>query len=260
MLCGAMVLTCTGCKNTNAYAVEIVRGTNYEDVSGVTEASDRVISIGDSSYSVKWEKSVRSNLNDELYDYYEVIDSQDKFLPGTIKIDPKTGEVLYFSQIAPFSRIDNMDSLSDDELRSAAEQMLGGLADFSRYNMFEVIRPIGTNTDITLKWQVKRDILCRICVIADISEDGEIISFEKVNACPDGTAESYIPKDERIKLLEEGICEELGIRSLDGSGYKYNILHERMSYFHNKVCVTYSVEIRDKQDFGFVISVMVYKR
>lgn len=262
LLCATVVFTCTGCKSTSAYAVEIVSGTDETEIDSATGASDMTVTIGNSSYDVKWRKSVRSDYDDKLYEWYDVIDSADNFLPGSVKIDPETGEIVDFNRITPFSRIDNISSLSDEELKSAAEQRLGNLADFSRYNFFEVTRPlgiVGTNTDTTLSWQVKRDILCNISVTVYISEDGEIYCFGKTDVCPDGTAESYIPKDDRIKLLEGKICEHLKIRSLDGSGYKYNILHERLSYYHNKVCVTYVVKILDKQDFAHVISVRVCK-
>lgn len=262
LLCGAMVLTCTGCENKSAYAAKVITNDQFADdsVQGAFDTGITTISVGDFTYNVKWEKSVRSNLNDELYDYYEVVDNQNKLLPGTIDVDPKTGEVLFFSQITPFSRIENIASLSDEELRSAAEQLLGGLADFSQYNTFEVARPIYNNgfTDTCLSWNVKRDILCNINVTVYISEDGLINCFSKTDACPDGTAESFVPNEERIKLLETEICRYLGVKSINSVNYE--ILFEKLSLSHNESCIYYTVKITDEAGFSELIVLSVFKR
>ncbi len=263
LLCAAILLTCTGCKGTNTYAAKVVTNEAFadDDVEGAVATGITTITIGDSTYNVKWSKSVRYKPTDELYDYYEVIDSEDNFLPGTIRLDPKTGEVISFSNVEPYPAIENMDTLSDDELKAAAEQLLGDLADFSRYNFFEVTRPlgiIGTNTDTTLRWQVKRDILCNISVDITIKEDGTIKSFSKTNACLDGTAESYIPKDERIKLLEAEICHYLGVKSIDNVNYE--ICSEQLSMSHNESCIFYMVEITDEAGFSELVLFSVFKR
>lgn len=252
MLCALALFTCTGCKGSGTYAAKVVTNEAFADdnVEGAVDTGITTITIGDSVYNVKWSKSVRYESSNDLYDAYEVIGKSDKSdYPGKIRLDPKTGEVIFFLNVEPFPAIENMDTLSDDELKAAVEQQLGDLADFSQYNVFEVKRPIYNNgyTDISLSWQVKRDILCNISIAVTISENGVINTFSKIDSCPDGTAESYIPKDERIKLLEAEICSHLGVKSIDGVNYE--ILSEMLIYYHSKNCISYSVKITDELGF-----------
>ncbi len=242
LLSAILVLTCTGCASTNAYAAEIISNSSFEkDVDSDIEAANRTITIGNSAYDVKWSQSVRSELTDDLYDIYEVIDSPDKFMPGKIKLDPKTGEVVLFSQINPYPSIKNIDDLSDNELKSAVEQLMGDSVDFSQYNVFKIYRPISADADYSLRWQVKRDILCNIGLKIVISKDGAIKMFGKTDACPNDLSRSFVSESERNKLLEDKIRDHLDIKSLEN--VEYEILSETLTYYHNENSIMYVVKI-----------------
>lgn len=253
LLSTILVLACTGCANTNVYAAEIVGNSSFEkDVDISTAVIDRTISIGDSAYDVKWSKSVQSELTDELYDIYEVVDSPDEFMPGKIKLNAKTGEVVRFSHINPFPDIENIDNLSDGELKSAVEQLIGDMVDFSQYNVFEVSRPTSSASEYNLWWQVKRDLLCNIALEIVISKDGAIETFSKTDACPGNLSRSFVSESERNKLLEDEICGYLGIKSLEN--VELEIISETLTYFHNESSVMYAVKIvRD----GFTQVIMI---
>ncbi len=241
LLSAIFVLTGTGCAGKDAYAAEIISNSSFEkDVDSDIETPDRTITIGNSAYDVKWSKSVRSELTDDLYDIYEVIDSPDKFMPGKIKLDPKTGEVVLFSQITPYPSIKNIEDLSDNELKSAVEQLMGDSVDFSQYNVFKIHRPTPANSDYSLSWQVKRDILCNIG-IRIVIKDGAIKMFGKTDACPNDLSRSFVSESERNKLLEDKIRDHLDIKSLEN--VEYEITSETLTYYHNKNSIVYVVEI-----------------
>ena len=242
LLSAILVLTCTGCSGTKVYAAEIISNGSFEkDVENNAVTVDRTITINNSEYDVKWSKSVRSEFTDELYDIYEVIDSLDEFMPGKIKIDPKTEEIVLFSDINPYPNIENIDDLSDDELKSVVEQLIGDAVDFSQYNVFKVNRPAAFNSEYSLWWQVKRELMCNIGLNIVISKDGAINFFSKTDACPSNLSRSFISEGERDKLLEDEICRYLCVKSLED--IEYEIISETLTYFHNESSIMYTVEI-----------------
>ena len=191
-----------------------------------------------------------------MYDHYEVVGSPDDLIPCTIRLDSETDEIKSFSfyGTSPYTAIEDIGNLSDDELKTAVEDMLGDLADFSEYNSFSVRRPpdsVGYNTDIKLSWQVRRELPCSIGVDVVVSEDGLIKSFSKANSCPDDLSKSFLTEEERNKLIEKGVCKEMGIKKLGNVTYK--ILSETLTCRKEKNALSYTVEIMDEQGFSHVI-------
>lgn len=259
LLAFVMIFTCTNCA-VEPYACEVLDGSveNTETVNN--HAPEQKISIGSHSYNVQYASSSAVFANGTVKDKYEVKGTSDQQHPSVIKIDSKTKEVTHFSGIAPYPAIENIDQLSDDEIKSVVEQLTAELADYSIYNEFTIYRPSSTggSKKYRLHWQVKREILCNIGVEIYITSSGVIERFSKTDNCPDDRNGSLLPDDERDRLLEEKICEHLDVKSM--GDYTYEIVLEELTYYKNQPAVVYGVLIIDSQGFCHMISLVIYEK
>lgn len=227
------------------YTVEIIGGNdpNEYDIIDVGGSDIDTISIGDFSYNVELTESARSASNDRIYDVYRVDGSPDK----TIGLDRETKEVVYFSNIAPYPAIENFGTLSDEELKAAAEKLMSDV-DFSQYEHFEALHSDLDEFKSRLNWQVERDLLCDIGISVYVTENGSITLFRKTDACPDDLYKSFISDDERDRLLEGALHEYLKELDIKASEYaEFYIMSETLSAFRGKDCVIYDINIIDKE-------------
>lgn len=248
LLCALLVCNCTGC-GTRVYAAQVVDDLSFETAvnNRKPDSSEKMITIGQSMYNAKMTASVKSELTNETYDVYETVNSSDELLRGKIKRDSKTGEIKSFYGINPYPKINDIEKLSDDELKSTVEQLIGESVDFTEYNVFSVLRPNSSSFTYDLVWQVERDLLCNIKLEIVITEDGVIEGFFKTDACPDDLSQPFVTTRERNGLLESSICDYLGIDSIDK--IEYEIESETLSYYQGKSSIIYVV--RTVED-GFV--------
>lgn len=235
-----------------AYACEIIDANMLEVRSSNVSAESRVLTIGQSTYTLQYDSSVRSELNNEVFDKYDVTDESSEPANGWIKINAQTGEIAGFSNISPYPRIDGMEEMSDDEIKTAVERMAGELADFSQYNTFTVSRPNSSGSLYYLVWQVRRDIACNIKAEIYVTSDGVIESFSRTDACPEDMSGSFLSDEQRDRLLEEKICEYLHVDQL--GGLTYEIESETLTYYRNEPAVIYQVSVIED---GFVQSILL---
>ena len=253
LLCMGLLLSFTGCALT-AYACEVIEDGSFEVSAEKSDADDRVIQIGSSTYSVKYDSSVRSKLTNELFDVYGVVEESSNLIRSKIKINSQTGEIYSFSNITPYEKIDDIANLTDEALKVTVEQLMAELVDFSVYNTFEISRPHSSNSVYYLVWQVQQDLMCNIKLEIYISFDGAIKSYHRTDACPNNLTRSFVTTDDRNTLLQNEISEYLGVESLDG--IEYEIQTETLSYYDNKEAIIYSVKILN-DGFEQMISLVI---
>lgn len=240
MLSFSLILACAGCA-VNAYACEIIENDMVEVEASTVSAESFVATIGQSTYTLQYDSSVKSELNNEVFDIYDVSDNPSEPTNGWIKINAQTGEIAGFSNISPYPQIDGMGEMSDDEIKAAVELMAGDLADFSQYNTFTVSRPNSSSSMYYLVWQVQRNLACNIKTEMYFTSDGIIKSFSKTDACPENMTISLLSNEQRDSLLEKKICEYLGVDSI--SDLDYDVESETLTYYRNEPAVIYQVSI-----------------
>lgn len=221
------------------------------------ESKKTFIVIGDSRYDIQFNFSKVSEWRDEPLDYYDVITNDGAKIPGaTLVINPATENISCFRNMKPYPCIQNIQSLSDEAIREAVEQQLNNFVDFSLYNTFSVQKYHPNGDLITqLCWGLKKDLLCNVELTVDIDEDGFITDYSKTDACPEDLDGSFMPPEQRKKLLEKGICKELKIKSIDQID-SYEITSEIVSLYHGKPSIIYSVKVIE-DGFSTVIVVTI---
>lgn len=253
-LCFGTLLSCISCAG-KAYACNIINDASLEVSAENDNADKQTIKIGDFTYNVIYDSSVRSNLTNDLFDIYGVVDGSSELVISKIRVDAKTGEIYSFSNMTPYQKIDNIDEMTDEALKAAVEQLAAELVDFDKYNTFEVVRPQSNGAMYYLVWQVQQELKCNNKVEIYITLDGEIKHFYRTEACPVSLTTSFITQESRNALLEDEICEYLNVRSLDG--IEYEIQSETLSYYDGKDAIIYSVKIIE-DGFGELISLVIY--
>lgn len=254
VLCLGTLLSCISCGG-KAYACNVLDDTAFEVSAENDKADKQTITIGQSTYNVKYDSSVRTNLTNELFDIYGVSDGSSELVISKIRVDAETGEIYGFSNLTPYGKLDNIDEMKDEDIKAAVEQLAGELVDFDKYNTFEVIRPESNGAMYCLTWQLKQELKCNNKVEIYITVDGEIKHFYRTEATPEGLTRSFITNEERDALLEEEICKYLNVSTLDG--FAYEIQSETLSYYEGKNAVIYSVKITE-DGFGKLISLVIY--
>ena len=224
----------------NTYACEVIESKSEEFVSKTT-TKERTFKIGHSTYNAEYLTSTISEFTNEVIDTYEMSNESELIVPE-IKINSKTSEIISFTNINPYSAIENIEKMSDNEIKETVEGMMSDLVDFSQYNHFELKR-LQNNPSRTyhLKWQVKREIMCNINVNVYITAEGLIKIFYKTDACPTNISKSIVNDAERDELIEKKLKEELGKEAFARS--EYEIFSETLTYYNNEPAVIYSVEI-----------------
>ena len=134
--------------------------------------------------------------------------------------------------------------------------MLGNLADFSTYNVFELKPPSADSVvkHYRLTWDVKREIMCDIGVTVYITADGLIDYFDKRNNCPDNLTKPFLSTAERNKLLEKRIKTTLCYDSMEG--VQYDIISEKLGYCNGAPQIVYVLEIRRDGFINLILCVI----
>ena len=227
----------------NTYACEVIESESEEFVSETT-TKERIFKIGQSTYRMQYLSSQKSGFTGEVIERYGILepDGTTDHILQDIYIDAKTEEIILFHNINPYPAIENIEKMSDSEIKETVELLLSDLADFSQYNHFELKR-LQNNPSRTyhLKWQVKREIMCNINVNVYITAEGLIKIFYKTDACPTNISKSIVNDAERDELIEKKLKEELGKEAFARS--EYEIFSETLTYYNNEPAVIYSVEI-----------------
>ena len=138
----------------------------YNVVNKNAPAGNSVIRIGSSDFTVRYRASRINYSGLGMTDAYDVITDASESNKCYIQTDSEAGTVTYFSGLHPYPAIDNISALSDTEIKETVEAMLGNLADFSTYNVFELTPPSADSVakHYRLTWDVKREIVCDIGV------------------------------------------------------------------------------------------------
>lgn len=250
-----MILSLVGCAR-GAYICDVVENESADFVAGKSRSEDYVIRIGEATFDTQYISSKKSNLTNEIYDVYGIVEGDPCVIRRRISVDAKTGEVVGFSNISPYPQIDNIDKLSDAELKEIVESLMGELADFAQYNEFKADRPHSSDSVYYLLWQVKREALCNIKVEVYITASGSITSFYKADACPDELTKPFVNDTERDRLIEERIKAHPGIDSVEDTVYE--IQSEVLTYYNNAPAIIYDVKIVE-DGFAQVICLVIYR-
>ena len=253
-LCLVLIFSFAGCAMPT-YVCEIIDNVDQFEIDGGDVAGynvvnknapvgNSVIRIGSSDFTVRYRAS-RINCNGPgMTDAYDVITDASESVKCYIQTDSETDTVTYFGGLKPYPAIDNISALSDTEIKETVEAMLGDLADFSTYNVFELTPPSVDSAakHYRLTWDVKREIMCDIGVTVYITADGLIDYFGKRSNCPDNLTKPFLSTAERNKLLEERIKTALCYDSMEG--VQYDIISEKLGYCNGAPQIVYALRIR----------------
>ena len=249
-----ILLSCIGCALT-VHACDVIENDLVDIDSQNQNDNSCILRIGQSTYDTQYLSSKKSSLTDEIYNVYGIVEESSNLIRSRIRTNAKTGAIVGFSNVTPYSNIDNIEKLTDEKLKEVVELMMGDLVDFSKFNEFEIKRPHSSNSVYYLLWQVKRDLLCNIKVEVYITANGLITNFDKTDACPDDLAKSFVNNAERDKLFEQKIIAHLAIDSI--KDIKYEIQSEVLSYYKNTPAIIYNVNIIEN-GFEQLITFVVY--
>ena len=234
------VLSLSSC-TLNIYDCEVLKSESLDFIDEKNYTDNYVIKIGQSTFNARYISSKKSNLTNETFDIYGIVEESSDIIRKRIRVNSKTGVIVGFSNINPYPNIDNIDKLSDDELRETVELMMDGLADFKQYNEFEIKRPHSSNSVYYLKWQVKRDLLCNIKTEIYITTDGSITSFDRTDACPSDLTTSFVNNTKRDELIKKKIKAYLGVDSV--KAVTYEVQEEVLTYYDNVPAIIYNVKV-----------------
>ena len=255
ILCLSIIFSSVSC-TTNVYACEVITTETEECAYQNLQKSDRVILIGQSTYRVQYDSSIESWRGYDIIDVYKLSSESSDSEIQKIYVEPTKDEIVRFANINPYSKIENIDSLTDPELKTTVELMMADLVDFSRYNDFKATRPNKSDaSSYHLVWRVKRELQCNIYVGVFINKDGLIKSFSKVDNCPDNLTKSFVSTSQRDKLIEKAIIKYMDIDSIDEIEYEIN--SETLSYYNNKPAILYMICIY-KDGFPQVMTFVIY--
>ena len=205
------------------------------------------LTIGGITYELTYEDSEISSLDDHVLDRYYVKTQHP--VACSVLIDPDSGQPVSFFGMCfseSFPQINGIEDMNDEEMRAAAEQVYGDWIDFTPYNDFMLFRAAMASlntTTYTLQWCVKRELLCNINVALYLTADGKVCGFNINDSCPDALDDKFATAEQRTAVLEEGLCEEWGIDTLDGSAYSYEVMEEMHCYFKGKNAIRYLLKI-----------------
>ena len=250
-----LIVFSSGSCALKVYACEVIENESIEFVSEKDNSNNHIIQIGQSTYDAQYYSSQKSTLTNEIFDIYEIVEESSDLIKSYIRIDSESGRIIGFSNINPYPNIDNIDEMSDAELKETVELMMWNLADFTQYNEFKVKRPQSSNSHYYLVWQVKREALCNINVQIHITAEGAIKDFSIIDACPPNLTKSFISNAERDKLIQKRIKKHLAVYSLEG--ITYEIYSEILSYYHNTQAIIYQVTIVEN-GFEQLICFVIY--
>ena len=234
------VLSLSSC-TLNIYDCEVLKSESLDFIDEKNYTDNYVIKIGQSTFNARYISSKKSNLTNETFDIYGIVEESSDIIKKRIRVNSKTGVIVGFSNINPYPNIDNIDKLSDAELRETVELMMDGLADFKQYNEFEIKRPHSSNSVYYLKWQVKRDLLCNIKTEIYITTDGSITSFDRTDACPSDLTTSFVNNTKRDELIKKKIKAYWGVDSV--KAVTYEVQEEVLTYYDNVPAIIYNVKV-----------------
>lgn len=243
-----IIAICTGCaasKTTNVF-----RETQYYTEEYLQDQTLRSISIGNTEYSVQYQSSKRSSFDLKMCHRYTV-GSGDPC--GTIWVD-SAGNWTYFSLLYPFDPIMNIESLSDEEVKAAAETIMGDAVDFSVYNTFSINK---IATGYQLQWQIKRELPCNISLIVYLDSDGAIYSASKNNACPNDLSESFVSIEQRDALIFETLSSRALQKGEEFAPAKIKVTTEMLSLYEGNRSILYTVGVTDANGYVSVYPIVI---
>lgn len=258
-LCGIIccaAVVCIFSEKNNAYACEMVNNDECQISSDAKVVSDKLMKIGNNQYSICMKDTIQSEFGKKTsYDRFEVestgLDANG--CKGSITVDPTTNEIMSFHNITPFPDIPDIRRMSDDEIKKAAEEILGEILPVSKYNDFYLTRPASEVSPYHLVWRVKKQMYCDTMCEVYIDKNGAIWSFARHENCPDDLEEFPISKEERDSLLRGQIAQYLKENKVSHEGFSYSIKSELLSLYKGKPAVIYTVSIVDADGFAHCI-------
>lgn len=155
----------------------------------------------------------------------------------------ENGNLTYISDNDLFHEIENIENLSEEQIKDAVISRLSDTFDFSLYDTFTFHH----NLFYGLRWEVANKM---ISLDVTIDQTGKIDIITIQNRCPD---EEPIEIDDktRDRLLKSAIRKEVK------EDFTFKILSEMQTYDdHGRNAISYFVSVKDKN--GFSLGVYVY--
>ncbi|MBQ2111219.1 MAG: hypothetical protein II191_05675 [Clostridia bacterium] len=244
------LVTATGCIRT-AFAATVVE-ENSQMISDLTKDDIDVVINGE-VFHCTYDVSYTSAFTGSRRDRYITGER------GRIAIDPETGEVLRFFGFAPFDRIENINSRSDEELIGEVKARICELTELSSYNCQSVER-FPDNGDKINYCQIKlfqqEGMELNNSVNVRLNSEGEIESYLKIAGCPEGTAFPEIADEELIALAHEAVMDKLGT---DDVG-KITINSKLLTHYGGRPALLLYVKAEDKQGFSIgIVPVVIFE-
>lgn len=250
---------CFGCTSTT-YDCRVWDDEIQEHVY-LPEAERDTITIGTKEFQVTYENSSEM-IDGRMYHDYSVAVS-DYELPENPVHQPEItllddGTLYSFSNIYPFEKIENVDSLTEEELRVTVENLLGGFVDFSVYNEFTVP---GTNRrSYDLVWSVTRDIPCNIYLHIAINEEGYIEEFFRAEFCADDFSKPFIKEKKRDRLIMQALEENYSKKGTGIEPDHFEIHSEILTCDGTNNAIHYWVIVYDERGFSEMLQVVLTER
>lgn len=248
---------CFGCTSTT-YDCRVWDDEIQEHVY-LPDAERDTIIIGAKAFQVSYENSTEMIDGTMCHDYSVVLPDID--LPEDPLRQPEIillddGTLYSFSNIYPFEKIENVDSLTEEELRAAVEELLGDLIDSSIYNAFSVTDDLGYN----LLWSVNRDVPCNIYLRIAINEEGYIEKFAKGEFCAEDFSEPFLKESERDSLIMQALKERYAQKGAVIEPDHFEIYSEMLTCDGANNAMHYWVIVYNKQGFSEMLQVVLTER
>lgn len=197
-----------GCRLTS-YASKVL--PEEDETYTRSGAEDKNYEINGQTYACIYDHSVRNVFTGREEDHYSIGNT------ASAVFDAETGELMEFMGIAPFAAIENIEALSDDQIKAAVEERIGDIADLSQYNACSVNRDntLGTLMSVSVKWYLERDIEIARSLTVILSGHGDLYVLRKTDACPKGNKSIDIDDETRFGLIKSAVEAESGLAVKD---------------------------------------------
>ena len=222
------------------FAVQSGVELNDPKTEYLSEHELQTIRIGSKDLPVQYEYSQRSSTDGEMRHEYAVLGFSDVGSHCITLNDD--GQWIQLIGIEPFDTIENISSLSEQELRGTVERMMENRIDFSVYNRFE-LRHTHSGNDYILKWYVERDAICNISFTVWIDSDGNIDYATLTDACPESFTEPFLPDFLQEHLTRKALKDRAEKRGYEYDVAEFTIDDEVLTLSYGKRAINYSVSV-----------------
>ncbi|HBL83475.1 MAG: hypothetical protein A2Y17_04045 [Clostridiales bacterium GWF2_38_85] len=253
----AICINYMGC-TSSLYTCEIIDSSQENDFFNNNTDKLSSVEINGKIYNLVYKKSRLSELTNEKIDHYSITAGTglEESSEPLISIDSEHNDILFYLGITPYPAIDEIEKLSDEELKNAVEELMSDEIDFAKYNDFSAFYP-GSIRNCILTWQVKYDYTLNVKLIVYINSEGLIYCVQKIDSCREGVVAPFLSNDERDTLISKKLHEKLKIDA--NEIINFTIESELLTLNRGKDAVDYTVKATTEDGFYDLYVIQIFK-